>query len=165
MQRLAAAEADAVALNFLSAGDVATVRAAADGVHRTLPDPLSVQARVFVVPGEGDASELAARRMMAAYLTVPVYAEFQRWLGRGEQLAPMQAAWDGGDRAKAVELIPDEVVHDLFLVGSPGDCAKRVRGYLDAGVEIATLALLPPYGATFTPSDQVDFLTELVTKV
>jgi hypothetical protein len=77
----------------------------------------------------------------------------------------MQAAWDAGDRAKAVELIPDEVVHDLFLIGSAGDSAKRVRAYLDAGVEIATLALMPPYGATFTPSDQVDFLSELVAKV
>jgi probable F420-dependent oxidoreductase len=165
MQRLAAAEADAVALNFLSASDVATVRAAADGVERSLPDPLSVQARVFVVPGEGDAAELSARRMIAAYLTVGVYAEFQRWLGRGDQLVDMQAAWDAGDRAKAVELIPDEVVHDLFLIGSAGDSAKRVRAYLDAGVEIATLALMPPYGVTFTPSDQVDFLSELVAKV
>jgi alkanesulfonate monooxygenase SsuD/methylene tetrahydromethanopterin reductase-like flavin-dependent oxidoreductase (luciferase family) len=103
--------------------------------------------------------------MIAAYLTVPVYAEFQRWLGRGEQLTEMQAAWDGGDRAKAVEVIPDEVVRDLFLIGSPADCAQRVRGYLDAGVEIATLALMPPFGATFTPSDQVDFLCELVGRV
>jgi hypothetical protein len=57
------------------------------------------------------------------------------------------------------------VVHDLFLIGSAGDSAKRVRAYLDAGVEIATLALMPPYGVAFAPSDQVDFLSELVAKV
>jgi probable F420-dependent oxidoreductase len=165
MQRLAAAEADGVALNFLSAADVATVRTAADGVPRELPAPLSVQARIFVVPGTSDAAELAARRLIAAYLTVPVYAEFQRWLGRGEKLAGMQAAWDGGDRAKAVELIPDEVVRELFLIGSPAECARRVREYHEAGVEIATLALLSPHGSPPSPSDQVDFLCELAAAV
>ncbi|MBO0851452.1 MAG: LLM class flavin-dependent oxidoreductase, partial [Pseudonocardia sp.] len=165
MQRLAAAEADGVALNFLAAADVATVRAAADGVQRALPDQLSVQARVFVVPGEGDGASVAARRMIAAYLTVPVYANFQRWLGRGDQLGEMQAAWDRGDRAKAVEVIPDDVVSDLFLIGSPSTCARRVREYLDAGVEIATLALVPPHGARPAPSDQVDFLCELATRL
>ncbi|WP_037081609.1 LLM class F420-dependent oxidoreductase [Pseudonocardia spinosispora] len=165
MQRFAAAEADGVSLNFLSSDDVATVRAAADGVTRELPDPLGVQARVFVVPGEGDAAELSARRMIAAYLTVPVYANFQSWLGRGEQLREMSEAWNSGDRAKAVEVIPDEVVNDLFLIGSPSTTARRVRAYLDAGVEIATLALLPPHGATFTPSDQVDYLCELAGQV
>ena len=45
MQRLAAAEADGVSLNFLSPADVTTVRAAAEGVERDLPDPLSVQVR------------------------------------------------------------------------------------------------------------------------
>jgi probable F420-dependent oxidoreductase len=165
MQRLAAAEADGVALNFLSAADVATVRAAADGVERILPDPLSVQARVFVVPGEDDRAALAARRMIAAYLTVPVYASFQRWLGRGERLAEMQAAWERGDRAKAVEVIPDEVVSDLFLIGSPSTCARRVRAYLDAGIEIATLALVPPHGPPLAPSDQIDFLAELAARL
>ncbi|WP_028925207.1 LLM class F420-dependent oxidoreductase [Pseudonocardia acaciae] len=165
MQRLAAAEADGVALNFLAATDMPRVRAAADGVERALPEPLSVQARVFVVPGEGDGAALSARRMIAAYLTVPVYANFQSWLGRGELLAEMQAAWERGDRAKAVEVIPDEVVSDLFLIGSPSTCARRVRAYLDAGVEIATLAMVPPHGAAFTPSDQVDFLCELATHV
>ncbi|HEY4005663.1 MAG TPA: LLM class F420-dependent oxidoreductase [Pseudonocardia sp.] len=161
MQRLAAAEADGVVLNFLAASDVSTVRDAAAGVDRQLPDPLAVQARVFVVTGEGDPAELAARRMIAAYLSVPVYANFQRWLGRGEQLAEMAEAWDRGDRAKAVEVIPDQVVHDLFLTGSPRDIAPRVRAYLDAGVEIATLGVLPPYGVKASPSDQVDFLCEL----
>jgi probable F420-dependent oxidoreductase len=165
MQRLAAAEADGVALNFLSAADVATVRAAATEVPRALPEPLTVQARVFVVPGAGDASELAARRLIAAYLTVPVYANFQRWLGRGDQLTEMQAAWDAGDRVKAIELVPDQAVRELFLIGSPSHCARRVREYLDAGVEIATISLLPPYLTEFTPSDQVDFLCELVAAV
>ena len=60
-----------------------------------------LQVRVFVVPGDGDAGELSARRQIAAYLTVPVYTEFQRWLGRGDQLTDLLAAWNAGDRRKA----------------------------------------------------------------
>jgi probable F420-dependent oxidoreductase len=162
MQRLAAAEADGVALNFLSAADVATVRAAAAEVPRRLPDPLTVQTRVFVIPGaDPAAADRAARRLTAAYLTVPVYARFQDWLGRGPRLAAMREAWAAGDRAGAVAAVPEEVVHELFLIGSPAECAARVREYLDAGVHIATLALLPPHGTAPDPGELLEFLTAL----
>ena len=45
--------------------------------------------------------------MISSYLTVNAYAEFHRWLGRGEALTPMWDAWAGGDRKLANELIPD----------------------------------------------------------
>jgi probable F420-dependent oxidoreductase len=163
MQRLAAAEADGVALNFLSAADVRTVREAAAGVQRTAPGELSVQVRVFVVPDGGEAGELAARRQVAAYLTVPVYTEFQRWLGRGDQLTDLLAAWSAGDRRKAVEVVPDQIIRDLFLIGSPREVAEGVRGYLDAGVDIPTLALMPPHGRTLPVGEQLDFLCELAS--
>lgn len=163
MQRLAAAEADGVALNFLSPRDVTTVRAAADGVQRQLPMPLNVQVRVFVVPGEGDSGEVAARRQLAAYLTVPVYTNFQRWLGRGDELTDLLEAWAAGDRRKAVEVVPDQIVKDLFLIGSPRTCAEGVQRYLDAGVDIPTLAMMPPHGAEMAAGEQVDFLCELAS--
>jgi probable F420-dependent oxidoreductase len=159
MQRLAAAEADGVSLNFLSPDDVTTVREAASDVDRTVAGPLTVQVRVFVVPGDGDANELAARRQLAAYLTVPVYTNFQRWLGRGDQLTDLLAAWESGDRRKAVEVVPDQIVKDLFLIGSPRTCADGVRRYQEAGVDIPTLALMG--GPNLRAGEQVDFLCEL----
>lgn len=160
MQRLAAAEADGVSLNFLSPSDITTVREAAAAVPRSLADPLTVQTRIFVVPARDEAdpeAALVARRLIAAYLTVPVYANFQRWLGRGEQLKDMQTAWDGGDRAKAVELVPEAVVNDLFLIGPPARCASRVREYVEAGTNIVTMNLLASSG----PEEEVEFLCEL----
>ena len=59
-----------------------------------------VVARIFVCPTEDKAHARAlGRRMITSYLTVPVYADFHRWLGRGEVLEPMWKAWDAGDRA------------------------------------------------------------------
>ncbi len=161
MQRLAAAEADGVALNFLSPDDVGRIRAENADVERIVDAPLVVEARVFVVPGSDEAAEMAARRHVAAYLTVPVYTSFQRRLGRGPLLASLLEAWERGDRRAAVAAVPDRLIADLFVTGSARACADGVRRYLDAGVDIATLALLPPHGRDFPAAAQADFLCDL----
>ena len=57
------------------------VNEAAGGADR------EIVARIFVCPSENaDVVRAAAKFAVAAYLNVPVYAEFHRWLGRGEQL-------------------------------------------------------------------------------
>jgi probable F420-dependent oxidoreductase len=161
MQRLAAAQADCVALNFLGAGDMERIRAEAASVTREVDAPLEIETRVFVIPGSDAASEEAARRMTAAYLTVPVYTSFQVWLGRGGALGEMLDAWAAGDRKKAVTAVPDEVVSELFVTGSPADCAVGIQRYLDAGVDVATIGLLPPHGADFPVDEQLRFLSDL----
>ena len=118
MVRLAASLADGAITNWLAPADVPTVRAVAG------PD-CELIARIFVVPTDDAATARAiGRRMIAAYLTVPVYAAFHAWLGRGEVLRPMQDAWAAGDRKKALELIPDEVVDELVVHGP----AERLPG-------------------------------------
>lgn len=155
MQRLAAAEADGVILNFLGARDVALVREHAD-VPRLVDGPFDVGCRIFVQPGN---DEEAARRLIAGYLTVPVYAAFQEWLGRGPALAPMQEAWAAGDRRAAVRAIPDDVLHDIVLFGSPQECAGQIAAYAKAGVDAATLVVLP--AAEQSPQERVRFLTDV----
>jgi alkanesulfonate monooxygenase SsuD/methylene tetrahydromethanopterin reductase-like flavin-dependent oxidoreductase (luciferase family) len=95
---------------------------------------------------------------MAAYLTVPVYTAFQQWLGRGPALEPLLEAWEGGDRRRAVEVIPEHLISELFITGSPQQCAEGVRRYVDAGVDVVTVVLFPPHGVPFDAADQVDFL-------
>ena len=66
-------------------------------------DDREVVARIFVCPSENtDVVRAGARYAIAAYLNVPVYAEFHRWLGRGEQLQGMWDAWAAGDRKAAL---------------------------------------------------------------
>ncbi|UWP87402.1 LLM class F420-dependent oxidoreductase [Dactylosporangium fulvum] len=140
MLRLAAAEADGAILNWLSAGDVATARAELAGA----PGDFQVAARIFVCP-TADAAEAreTGRRLIAAYLTVPAYAAFHRWLGRGEVLKPMWDAWAAGDRKGALRAIPDEVVDELIVHGGPAECRAHVRRYTAAGITTAVIALLP----------------------
>jgi alkanesulfonate monooxygenase SsuD/methylene tetrahydromethanopterin reductase-like flavin-dependent oxidoreductase (luciferase family) len=81
--------------------------------------------------------------MISSYLTVNAYAEFHRWLGRGDALAPMWAAWEAGDRKLANEVIPDEVVDELIIHGSYDQCREHVLRYVEAGVQIPTIAIVP----------------------
>jgi probable F420-dependent oxidoreductase len=141
MLRLAAREADGAIINWLGPDDVPKVTAvladAAGGEERELV------ARIFVCPSENaEVVRAGARYAIAAYMNVPVYASFQEWVGRGELLTDMWAAWKAGDRKAALAAIPDEVVDDLVVHGSPAHCRARIQRYFDNGVTTSSLAIL-----------------------
>ncbi|MFC5823138.1 LLM class F420-dependent oxidoreductase [Nonomuraea insulae] len=137
MLRLAAAEADGAITNWLSPQDVRKVRA-------EIGPGTELIARLFVcVDEDTDRVRQIARRMLAGYLTVPVYAAFHDWLGRGEVLRPMHEAWAAGDRQGAVKAIPDEVVDALIVHGDAATCRARIREYVAAGLDTPVLAPIP----------------------
>src|SRR5947209_15367762 len=102
MLRLAGREGDGAIVNWLSADDVTQV---VPHVHAG-GDGKEVVARIFVAPTtDTDAVRAMGRFAIAAYLNVPVYAEFHRWVGRGERLQPMWDLWAAGDRKAALAAI------------------------------------------------------------
>src|ERR1700733_3498390 len=112
MLRLAAAEAGIAIGNCLPPERVPRVRAAGG------PD-CELVARIFVCPAaDAGTARFIGERMIAAYLTVPVYAAFHQWLGRGDIIAPMLAAWNSRRRQGALEAIPDALVDELVIHGS-----------------------------------------------
>lgn len=128
MLRLAGREADGAIVNWLSAEDVRTVAP-------IVGEGKEVAARIFVMPSEDRAAvRQLGTRLIAEYLNVPVYAAFHEWIGRGEALRDMWAAWREGDRKRATASIPDEVIDDLIVHGSPEQCAAHVRRYAANGV-------------------------------
>jgi len=143
MLRLAGRESDGAILNWLAPGDVATVT---PYVHAAGPGR-EIAARIFVAAtADAEAARALGRRALAAYLNVPVYRAFHEWLGRGERLAPMWAAWEAGDRRAALAALDDDLVDDLVVHGSPEACRERVGRYVEAGVQTPILALLPAGG-------------------
>jgi probable F420-dependent oxidoreductase len=144
MLKLAGREADGAIINWLSADDVAKV---APIVQAEGPDK-EIVCRIFVCPSaDDDAVRAGAKFAIAAYLNVPVYAAFHEWLGRGEQLAGMWTAWKAGDRKAALEAIPDSLVDELVVHGTPEQCRAHIQRYFDNGVTTSSLALMPlaPY--------------------
>jgi alkanesulfonate monooxygenase SsuD/methylene tetrahydromethanopterin reductase-like flavin-dependent oxidoreductase (luciferase family) len=138
MLRLAGREADGAILNWLAASDVPQCLDAIGTDTETV-------ARIFVCATEDtDHARSVGRRLISAYLTVPAYAAFHDWLGRGEVLRPMHEAWAAGDRAGAAKAIPDEVVDELVLHGSPESVRTQVQAFVEAGLTTPVIALLPP---------------------
>jgi probable F420-dependent oxidoreductase len=140
MVRLAASLADGAITNWLAPSDVPAVRAMAGPGCELI-------ARVFVCPtADASVAREVGRRLIAAYLTVPAYAAFHAWLGRGELLRPMQDAWAAGDRRGALAAIPDHVVDELLVHGRPEDCRERVEQYRASGLDTPVVMVVPAPG-------------------
>lgn len=140
MLRLAGREGDGAIINWLSAEDVAKV---APIVRAEGPEK-EIVCRIFVCPSDDlEAVRQGARFAIAAYLNVPVYAAFHEWLGRGDVLGGMWEAWQAGDRKAALAAIPDHVIDELVVHGTPEQCRARIQQYFDHGVTTSSLALMP----------------------
>ena len=138
MLRLAGEVADGVFANFLPLS----------GVERVLaefgrPDK-EVACRFFSIHGPEDEALVLAKRTFVAYATVPVYAEFFRWLGRGDEIEPVVEAWNAGDRRRAVELAPEALIRETFLLGPVEAQRERLAEFEAAGIQTAVLALSCP---------------------
>lgn len=150
MVSLAAALSDGAITNWLAPSDVPAVREVAG------PD-CELIARIFVCPtaDAGLAREIG-RRMIAAYLTVPAYAAFHDWLGRGPRMQPMRDAWAAGDRKAALAAIDDDLVDELVVHGPPDYCRERVAEYHAAGLDTPVIAIVPTPGV-----DQAEVIRQL----
>jgi probable F420-dependent oxidoreductase len=138
MLGLAARIADGAFTNFLPlSGATQVVKAFAT------PEK-ELACRFFSIPGPEDDALATANRIFVAYATVPVYAEFFRWLGFGDEIDPVVAAWNAGDRKRALELAPEALVREIFLLGPVEEQRERLAEFERAGITTAVLALSCP---------------------
>src|SRR6266516_3098392 len=124
MLRLAGREGDGAIINWLSADDVKTV-------VPHVGDDKEIVARIFVFPvDDAGMARSIGKRAIASYLTVPVYAAFHEWLGRGDELKDLWRLWKEGDRKAAAESIPNSVVDQLLVWGKPEQCKEHIARYI-----------------------------------
>jgi probable F420-dependent oxidoreductase len=136
MLALAADVGDGAFTNFLPLSGARQVAEAFGAPEKEL------LCRFFCFPEPEDEALPAARRMLAAYATVPVYAAFFEWLGWGERIAPMIEAWKAGDRARALELVPDELVREVFVFGDAPAVRERLEAFADGGITTFVVSLV-----------------------
>jgi probable F420-dependent oxidoreductase len=136
MLRLAARVADGAFTNFLPLSRVGRVVDAFGAPEKELV------CRFFSYHGDDALS--TAKRTFVAYATVPVYTEFFRWLGFGSDVDPIVEAWNAGDRARAVELVPDDLVRDIVLLGPIAAQRERLAEFANAGIKTGVLAFSAP---------------------
>jgi probable F420-dependent oxidoreductase len=149
MLELAVAKGEGAMSNFLPLSGLPRVRAALAGAG----PGFELLCRLFCLAGEREQVEPLARFMFSSYITVPVYAAFYRWLGHGDAIAPMCEAWAAGDRARAAELAPWELIEETFVLGSAEQMRARVEEFVAGGI---TLPILTP----IAPPDDLGGLVE-----
>lgn len=140
MLRLAGREADGAIVNWLSADDVTTVA----GIVREENPDAEIVARIFVAPTpDRDVALGAGKFAMAAYLNVPVYRAFHEWMGRGDALGEHWEQWAAGDRQGSLEKIPDGIVDQLIVSGTPEECRDHIGRYVANGIDCPALMVMP----------------------
>ncbi len=118
MLRLAAEKADGAFTNFLPLGNV-------DQVVRTFGEPdKELACRFFSIHGPEEDALMTAS-----------------WLGRGEEIDPVVDAWNSGDRKRALELAPEGLIRETFLLGPAEAQREQLAEFADAGIGTAVLAV------------------------
>lgn len=149
MLQLAVDKADGAFTNFLPLAGLPKVTSQlADA-----PQGFELLCRFFCLEGEREQVEPLARFMFSSYITVPVYEAFYRWLGYGDEIDPMVAAWKDGDRAGAAEKAPWGLIEDAFLFGAGETMRERLQLFADGGI---TLPVVTP----ITTPDRMSGLIE-----
>jgi probable F420-dependent oxidoreductase len=137
MLTLAVERADGAFTNFLPLGGLPKVVGRLNGA----PEGFELLCRFFCLPGKREEVEPLARFMFSSYITVPVYAAFYRWLGYGEEIDAMVAAWANGDRGAVAAAAPWNLIEETFVFGPPEEMKERLDSFAAGGV---TLPILTP---------------------
>jgi probable F420-dependent oxidoreductase len=140
MLELAMERTDGAFTNFLPLGGLPKVTAQLEEA----PEGFELLCRFFCIPGEREQVEPLARFMFSSYITVPVYEAFYRWLGYGEEIDPMVAAWKAGDRKAAAEAAPWEAIEDMFIFGTPEQMKERINAFVEGGITLPILTMISP---------------------
>jgi probable F420-dependent oxidoreductase len=137
MLRLAGELGDGALLNFTP------LSAVSDVVAQVGPGT-EILCRFFCFPQPAEEAMGAAKRMLAAYATVPVYEAFFRAHGWGDALDPMVRAWNEGDRRRALELAPEALAREVFIFGSPQEQRERLGEFVARGIHTPILTPVAP---------------------
>jgi probable F420-dependent oxidoreductase len=154
MLRLAVEKGDGAFSNFLPLSGVSQVVGQLEGA----PEGFELLCRFFCLPGPREEVEPLARFMFASYGTVPVYAEFFRWLGHGEAIAEMCEAWAAKDRQRAIAAAPWELIEEVFILGEPAQMRERLDRFVEGGITLPVLTPVTP------PDSQAELIEALAPR-
>ena len=106
-----------------------------EGAGGTLPNDFGVVARLFcMVTDDVPAARTIVKHVFAPYIATSVYNRFYRWMGYEQEAEAVLAA--GRDREQMAAAVSDELVDEIFCLGTPGAIAERIGEYVDAGVTV-----------------------------
>jgi probable F420-dependent oxidoreductase len=138
MLELAGELADGVVLNMMPVEAVPRmmehVRRGAARAGRD-PKAIEVVSRFQVLVTDDPAgARSAVRQMFGPYFATSVYNRFAAWCGFADEAREILAGWQAKDRGRNLAAVTDAMVDSIAIIGSAGECRRRLRAFHDAGV-------------------------------
>ncbi|MBB2747237.1 LLM class F420-dependent oxidoreductase [Microbispora sp. NBRC 16548] len=158
MLRLGFTEGDGAISNLLYASDVPKI------VEAVGPQPPGKElvVKVFVCPSDDPVFVRPATRPFLAWiLNRAPYKAFHEWLGHGDELAEAHARWERGDRRGAEDALPDRLVEELFVSGTPEECREKIRRFHHPAVTTIQLYVSLPPEVLADPASVLEVLRRL----
>jgi probable F420-dependent oxidoreductase len=148
MIETAAEIADGVILNLFPRSALSKIMEhVAIGAERGGKDPADVEVvcrHMVVVTGDRAAARDAFRAGFVGYYATPVYNKFLEWAGYEDAAAGIREGWAAKDRERTAAALPDELVDEIAVIGSPDECRELMRWYADSGIHTNIISCIYP---------------------
>jgi alkanesulfonate monooxygenase SsuD/methylene tetrahydromethanopterin reductase-like flavin-dependent oxidoreductase (luciferase family) len=133
---------------------LADLEAGAKAAGRSLRDiAIAPQVSIYVTDDRA-AGRDRERPHIAFYIGgmgVFYHAYMQR-IGFGAEADRVRQAYQARDRARAAQLVTDEMVDAVTIVGTPSQCREQMQAFFDAGVHEIRLVFNEPDKDAFLKS-------------
>jgi len=89
------------------------------------------------------AARSAARYNLAFFAQLPNYRRQWRRAGFKTAMDSLQEIFKSGTRKEAATQIPDELIDEVCVFGTPDRCRRQLQAFRNAGVDVPLLAVSP----------------------
>lgn len=137
MQQLAGEVADGTIVNMLTdAGTEEIKENIRIGAERAGRDPTKVRiyALSMTLCGQEQDAIHAMKKAVGFYCASTHYHHIMSNAGYGDAAKTVKELWDQNKHDEAASLVPDEMIRDLTLSGTPKEIRSRFKEYISAGV-------------------------------
>jgi len=125
---------------------VSELKAGAEAAGRTLADiAISPQVSIYVTD-DVKAARDRERPHIAFYIggMGVFYHEYMRRIGFGAEADRVRAAFQARERDRAAQLVTDEMVDAVTILGTPGQCRDQMQRFFEAGAQEVRLVFNEP---------------------
>ena len=130
---------------------VADLKAGAEAAGRSLDDiTISPQVSIYVTDDIPKARD-TERHHIAFYIggMGVFYHQYMHRIGFGEESDLIREAYLARERDRAAQLVTDEMVDAMTIIGNPQQCRDQMQTFFDAGVDEIRLVLSEPNTEAF----------------
>ena len=116
----------------------------AERAGKSAEDVEIVCRHMMVVSDDKPGARAAFRAGFVGYYATPVYNKFLAWAGYEDAAAEIRAGWAAKDRERTAAALPDELIDEIAIIGTPDEARELMRGYVEGGIHTNIVSCIYP---------------------